>query len=340
MSDGSVKCWGKNDAGQADGIGTTSPLKKPVNVIGVTAASQISLAATTSGARLSDGSVKVWGSLDALLGTGGSKKAPTPVAGIAGATRFGLGSSGGTAAQSFGCYQTTSAFKCWGYIASGPLCDGSTSADLPPSFSMPAITALTTFWVTPNKLFGIAGGSAKACGENGSGELAIGSFTNATTPSASFTNVSAVAGGQSHSCAIKTDNTVVCAGYDGNGQLADGKYFGSSSTPVAVSGTANSVSIAAGANHTCVVALDGRVRCWGANGYGQLGDGSTTDSSSVVTVTGITTAKSVAATAATTCVLVADRNVSCWGDNSAGALGAALDPSTTPFSKSPVTVTF
>jgi alpha-tubulin suppressor-like RCC1 family protein len=35
------------------------------------------------------------------------------------------------------------------------------------------------------------------------------------------------------------------------------------------------IALAAGDAHACAVLTDGRIRCWGANGSGQLGDGTT-----------------------------------------------------------------
>lgn len=73
-------------------------------------------------------------------------------------------------------------------------------------------------------------------------------------------------------------------------------------------------------NHTCVV-TDGTVHCWGHDGEGQLGDGTTTARNTPVQVQGLTNAVAVAVGAFHTCALRADGLVACWGDDRAGQLG-------------------
>ena len=48
------------------------------------------------------------------------------------------------------------------------------------------------------------------------------------------------------------------------------------------------VALAAGSYHSCALIADGSVRCWGGNGHGQLGDGTTTTRLTATTVTGLT----------------------------------------------------
>ena len=89
-----------------------------------------------------------------------------------------------------------------------------------------------------------------------------------------LSSVTAIAAGEVHSLALKSDGTVWAWGNNYYGQLGDGtttdRY-----TPVQVQGLSSVVAVAADISHSLAVKSDGTVWAWGKNDHGQLGDGTT-----------------------------------------------------------------
>lgn len=80
--------------------------------------------------------------------------------------------------------------------------------------------------------------------------------------------------------------------------------------------------VSAGWYHTCGVDTGKRLTCWGANGDGQLGDGTTIDRPHPVVPVGMEAdVLSVAAGLFHTCALKTSGEVWCWGYNASGQLG-------------------
>ena len=76
------------------------------------------------------------------------------------------------------------------------------------------------------------------------------------------------------------------------------------------------LQVAAGGSHTCALVAGGRVKCWGYNAYGQLGNGSRTSTSVEMEVVGLPIpAKSIALGRNHSCALAATGRVLCWGAN-------------------------
>jgi alpha-tubulin suppressor-like RCC1 family protein len=81
------------------------------------------------------------------------------------------------------------------------------------------------------------------------------------------------------------------------------------------------IQIAAGHAHTCELLNTRSVECWGSNYYGQLGDGTNTDTTRPVPVTGLTGVAQLALGYGHSCALLTTGVVKCWGWNSYGQLG-------------------
>jgi alpha-tubulin suppressor-like RCC1 family protein len=95
----------------------------------------------------------------------------------------------------------------------------------------------------------------------------------------------------------------------------------------AVPAVPNPGLIAAGTHHTCALADDGTVWCWGTDDQGQLGDGTANLVPRIQAqrVDGVSRAIAVAAGAAHTCALLANGTAQCWGDNRLHQLGNATN---------------
>jgi len=79
--------------------------------------------------------------------------------------------------------------------------------------------------------------------------------------------------------------------------------------------------VSAGYDRTCGVTTDNRAYCWGFNGEGQLGDGTTTDRLTPVAVAGGLRFRQVSAGVAASCGVTTDYRAYCWGANELGELG-------------------
>jgi hypothetical protein len=143
-----------------------------------------------------------------------------------------------------------------------------------------------------------------------------------------------IAAGGSHTCARASDGTVWCWGRNASGQLGDGTQT-NRLTPVQVSGIGALSTIRTGWDTTCgVTASGGLLKCWGSNGFGQMGDGTVggVKTSPVTVDTGLQAGsglnppdafESVVTSGDHTCAVALDDTAWCWGTNFYGQVGAA-----------------
>jgi alpha-tubulin suppressor-like RCC1 family protein len=258
-----------------------------------------------------DGSASCWGANNkGQLGDGtmtGTTK-PVLVLGLNGATQISAGAEHTCAVVSGG------AVWCWGKNASGQLGNGGNLDSTTPVQVSNMLNASQ-----------IASRGEGTCARKSDGTLWCWGWGAGQTPTqvASLGNaVTRVAAGGQNVCAIKSDATLWCWGSNNYGQLGDGTTTDKVS-PVQVVAIGNTVTaVAVGTNHTCAVKANGTVWCWGANWYGEIGDGSTTQRLTPVQVPGMgTTGADVLVGGAHSCAMNTSNQPFCWGYNFYGQLG-------------------
>ncbi|ACO69011.1 regulator of chromosome condensation, RCC1 [Micromonas commoda] len=169
----------------------------------------------------------------------------------------------------------------------------------------------------------IASGKVMCWGSNGDGQLGDGTYTDRASPVEvwGISTATSIGLGGYHSCALLLSGKVMCWGWAGEGRLGDGTTNNKRTTPVMVSGITTATTIGLAHDHSCAILTDGKVMCWGYNFWGQLGDGTTTDSAIPVEVVGVRNATSIAGGNDHTCALLVAGAVACWGSNGSGQIG-------------------
>ena len=135
--------------------------------------------------------------------------------------------------------------------------------------------------------------------------------------------------GKLNNCLVDTGGAVRCWGANQYGQVGDGSTSGRNlcfistevpgcqPTPLRVVGLPTATQVSAGYFHTCALTpgASPEVWCWGLNGNGQLGDGSTIDSSVPVGVQGLPGGAEAVTTGAGFSCALASGDVYCWGNH-------------------------
>jgi alpha-tubulin suppressor-like RCC1 family protein len=291
---GGVKCWGQNDSGEL-GDGIQIERADPVNVVGLSSGvAAISAGTGVSCAVTGSGGAKCWGRNDlGGIGDGTYQNRATPV--------DVLGLTSGVSAISAGgghtcALTTTGAVYCWGNNNSGQLGTGATTAT---SGTPTQVVGL------PSDITQISAGLGYSCalspstgvlcwGSNTFGQLGDGTTSDQPGPTPVTVQglapgtVTSVAAGGWHTCVVLVGGAAKCWGLNTSaGKLGDGTTT-DSSTPVDVSGMSSGTAMVVPSilHHTCAATTSGVLKCWGYNGYGQVGDGTITNRPTPTTVSG------------------------------------------------------
>ncbi|MBC7465979.1 MAG: hypothetical protein H7256_08295 [Bdellovibrio sp.] len=169
-------------------------------------------------------------------------------------------------------------------------------------------------------------GLIRCWGTNSAGQLGDGTTTSPRVAPVSIdgsVTYSSISAGEDTTCAITTAGVLKCWGSNGSGQLGDGTATDRSSPTIIDAGTTYSKVSVGGtySYHTCAVTTTGVLKCWGENGSGQLGNGTTTTSSSPVLVDSGVSYKTVSAYYSHSCGITTGGVLKCWGSNGSGELG-------------------
>lgn len=276
LPDGTVWCWGDNQAGQlGEPIG---PLRLiPVKVAGLSDVAAVTGGGLHSLALTRDGTVWAWGgNWSGELGDGGDDALPSPpryaparVLGLTGVSAVAAGGSYSLALTSDG------RVWAWGANGFGELGDGTTAWRRSTPARIPNLTGVIAIGAGVRHSVALkSDGTVWTWGSNQYGQLGDGTGSGSATPVrvAGLSTVLAIGTGSYHVVALKSDGTLWAWGFNESGQLGDNSRV-QRLAPVQGPTLKGVTAIAAGVFHTVVRTTDGAVWSWGGNGSGQLGDG-------------------------------------------------------------------
>lgn len=215
---------------------------------------------------------------------------------------------------------------CWGRNGNGRLGDDTTTTSARPVQALLPSGAKT---IDAGDTFTCAIDTSDVAwcwGDNTRGRLGNGTTTSSRTPVAVLNlgpgvkSISTSLFG--HACAIDANDEAWCWGYSNGGQVGFSTTL-TNATPGRVQGLPSGIMrLEAGHTHSCAIDSVGALWCWGTNGRGELGDGTTEDRVQPAVVNGLSSGvRDLGLGRFSSCAIDAARSLWCWGDNDYGQIG-------------------
>lgn len=326
-SDGEAYCWGHNywgELGDKSNADSATPVAVKRATGKLTKIQKVEAGAWHTCALRSDGEVFCWGDNDfGELGDGtfAARSYAVNVAPLDDAVDIAAG-------ERFSCaVRSNGKVRCWGRNSHGQLGSGCSAASSPTPVTVPDIDDAVAITLGEYHACALRSDGTTACwGGAFAGEYVLGTPTVETTdvpiPVVGLDDLVEISLNEAHTLALRADGTLFGWGRNTSGEIDHDATDYWLPSPVEVPfSPRRAPEIAAGEAHTCALAGDGTVRCFGANTHGQLGDGTVNASETPVTVSGLADAGALAAGADHTCAVRAGGTVWCWGRNDYGQLG-------------------
>jgi alpha-tubulin suppressor-like RCC1 family protein len=325
FTEGGLWTWGNNGLGEL-GDNSRTHRSSPVQTVSAgTNWKQVAGGGNHTAAIKTDGTLWLWGSnFFGRLGDNTQTDRSSPVQTVSAGTNWKQVACGGTHTAAI---KTDGTLWTWGRNYNGRLGDNTTTDTTSPVQTVSAGTNWKQVACGGNHTAAIkTDGTLWTWGRNTNGQLGDNSLTHRSSPVQTVsggTNWKQVAGGDSHTAAVKTDGTLWMWGGNSYGQLGDNSLTHRSSPVQTVSAGTNWKFVASGYYaHTAAIKTDGTLWTWGRNNFGQLGDNSLTHRSSPVqTVSGGANWKQVSCGRFYTTTIKTDGTLWTWGRNSYGQLG-------------------
>ncbi len=232
--------------------------------------------------------------------------------------------------------QVGGAVRCWGWNLYGQLGNGQNGDFRTTPGLVGSLTNVRALAAGNEHTCALLGDGTVSCwgkndfGQVGDGTAGSSAFRASPAKVIGVARATAVSAGGYTSCALIEGGAVRCWGLNSFGQVGDGTLGAGQnrSTAATVLGLGDASSISVGSSHACAVVSNGTVRCWGANTFGQLGDGTTENRASAVQLRNLMSVAGVSAGGGHTCTIGSGRAF-CLGANNAGQLGNGTSVSST-----------